>query len=107
MRIVPRFSRPLLCAIASLLVCPHLHGKTFTVTSFSDGHGPNTLRGAIIAANKSGGHDTIILTPGHYHLNIPGSSENNGLTGDLDISGKLTITTQRDLPATIDARKFG
>jgi len=108
MRPLLRHSVRITCFIfSSLLLCTNLAAKTFTVTSFTDGHGPNTLRGAIIAANHSGGHNTIILAPGHYRLTIPGSSENYGLTGDLDISGKLTITTQRGLPATIDARNLG
>jgi len=107
MHIIPRFSRPVLCVIACLSACAHLHGKTFTVTSFADGHGPNTLRGAIIAANRSGGNNTIILSGGTYRLTLPGNSEDKSMSGDLDIYGKLTITTKRGLPATIDARNLG
>ena len=107
MRIAPRFHRPVLCTLAWLLACAHLQAKTFIVTSFSDGYGPNTLRGAIIAANRSGGNNTIILSSGTYRLTLPGNSEDKSMSGDLDVYGKLTITTQRGLPATIDARNLG
>jgi len=93
-------------AISCLLLCASLQAKTFTVTSFSDGYGANTLRGAIIAANRSGGNNTIILSGGHYRLTIPGTDEDNSKSGDLDIYGKLTITTRNNARATIDAHNI-
>jgi hypothetical protein len=50
-----------------------------------------SLRGAVVAANKHGGPDTIVLKPGHYELTFGGVNENNSLTGDLDVKGNLTV----------------
>ena len=50
-----------------------------------------TLRSAIIAANNNPGADTINVPAGTYTLSIVGNNEQNGLTGDLDILGNLTI----------------
>ena len=50
-----------------------------------------TLRSAIIAANSNPGADTINVPAGTYTLSIVGNNEQNGLTGDSDILGNLTI----------------
>jgi CSLREA domain-containing protein len=66
--------------------------------------GQCSLREAITAANTdtasgaSGGEcgagngaDTITLPQGNYILTIPGSNENSNVSGDLDVTGPLTI----------------
>lgn len=49
-----------------------------------------TLRAAIMEGVASGGAD-IYLTNATYSLTIPGYAENNGLTGDLDITDGINI----------------
>jgi CSLREA domain-containing protein len=51
-----------------------------------------SLRGAIIAANNAAGADTIILPSGVYTLMVSGAGENAAATGDLDITGNLTLS---------------
>ncbi len=72
----------------------------FTVTRTDDpvlNHcpvGDCSLRGAIDAAHNAPGHDTIILAPGTYNLQIPRESlpgEPEGFSGDLDFVTNLTI----------------
>jgi CSLREA domain-containing protein len=50
-----------------------------------------SLREAIIAANGSGGVDTITLGLGKFSLSIIGTGENAAATGDLDITDDLII----------------
>lgn len=51
-----------------------------------------TLRAAIQQANAWPGHDTIVIPAGTYTLAIPPSGANNdAASGDLDITGNLTI----------------
>jgi len=50
-----------------------------------------TLRAAIMEANFTPGVDTIILPAGVYVLTLSGPNENTAVTGDLDITGDLTI----------------
>src|SRR5689334_12067102 len=57
----------------------------FGPTSFADGTTPNTLRGAIIAANGNGQDDVIDLQAGVYKLTLAGRRENACATGDLDV----------------------
>lgn len=54
--------------------------------------GECTLRAAIQETNAMGGADTINVPAGTYPLNIPGTSEDAGATGDLDITDDLAIT---------------
>src|SRR6266567_1478204 len=62
------------------------------ITKNQDTTDVTSLRGAIIEANRRGGHHTIILTCTNYELTLQGSSEDAALTGDLDITrGSLTI----------------
>ncbi len=49
-----------------------------------------TLRAAIMEGVASGGAD-IYLTNATYKLTIPGYAENNGLTGDLDVTDGINI----------------
>lgn len=76
---------------------------TITVNTTVDEIADNqdcSLREAIVAANRDeafggcpagSGDDTIALPAGVYTLTIAGAGEDNGLTGDLDIVGDLTI----------------
>lgn len=50
-----------------------------------------TLRKAILDANNIQGPQILQLSAGNFILNIAGSGENNGSTGDLDIADPLTI----------------
>jgi CSLREA domain-containing protein len=70
-----------------------------------------SLREAVQAANSDAavagcpagsGPDTIALAPDTYQLSRPGGDEDGNATGDLDISGDLTITNRSVLPATVD-----
>ncbi len=76
---------------------PQSRAQSFTVTR-SDDPPPDacsvndcSLREAIIAANASPGPDTITLQIGIYALSIPGRNEHASATGDLDITGDLTM----------------
>ncbi|HYH05350.1 MAG TPA: hypothetical protein VEC37_19830, partial [Bacillota bacterium] len=53
--------------------------------------GKCTLRSAIIEANMTPEHDTIILPGGIYTLTNAGAEENAAISGDLDITNPLTI----------------
>ena len=79
----------------------------FTVTRTDDpvlNHcpvGDCSLRGAIDAAHNAPGHDTIILAPGTYDLQIPRGSlpgELEGFSGDLDFATDLTIRNPQASP---------
>lgn len=87
-----------------LLAAP-VQAVNFTVNSTADAvdvnpgdsvcrtvNGVCTLRAAIQEANALPGTDAIILPAGAYDLTIPGRGENAAATGDLDITGGLTIT---------------
>jgi CSLREA domain-containing protein len=97
-------------AVVLMLVCSAIlpiiaEAATFTVNSTIDdvdadpGDGicattvdsACTLRAAIQEANALVGADTIKLKAGLYMLTIEGASENVCATGDLDITGDLTI----------------
>ncbi len=80
------------------------HAATFTVNSTADAvdaapgngacataGGVCTLRAAIQEANALAGADTITLPAGTYTLTIAGAGEDASATGDLDITGGLTI----------------
>src|SRR5262245_5509563 len=56
-----------------------------------DATGHISLRSAIQAADARGGSNTIILPKGTLTLTIPGANEDQSATGDLDITGNLTI----------------
>jgi CSLREA domain-containing protein len=77
-------------------ISPHLTAATFVVTKTADTNDGTcdsdcSLREAIIASNASAGADTITLPAGTYTLTIAGAGEDGGATGDLDITGDLTI----------------
>lgn len=94
------------------------HAATINVNSTADnltaGDGNCTLREAIRNANSNSdttsgdctagsGADTIILPAGTYTLSIPGANEDAAATGDLDITGTLTITGDGAATTVIEA----
>ena len=92
---------------------------TFYVTDTNDTVHSFSLRGAIIAANRTGGNNTIILgsNPGvprtlkqkqwTYPLTIWGQDEDAAQRGDLEITqGHLTISGSAS-NVTIDASALG
>ena len=50
-----------------------------------------TLRAAIIETNALPGPDLVVLGSGIFPLTIPGTGEEAGFTGDLDITDELTV----------------
>jgi CSLREA domain-containing protein len=88
---------------------------TITVTTTTDElntDGDCSLREAIRAANTDAardacpagsGVDRIVLAAGTYTLSLAGTGEDAALTGDLDISGDLTLVGAGRAQTTIDA----
>ena len=104
-----------LCVFVLALVLPALaSATTFTITSSGDvfaNDGVCTLREAIVSANTDAatggcpagnGADTIVLAVPAVTLSQPGSDEDAGRTGDLDVTGDLTIEGETG-GTTIDA----
>lgn len=96
----------ILLAAAVLFAPPRpAHAATFTVNSTADAvdaspgngvcataGGVCTLRAAIQEANALAGADTIVFAvDGTFTLTLTGSGEDAAATGDLDITGDLTI----------------
>ena len=65
--------------------------------------GDCSLRDAIIEANGNGEADSITLGAGSHVLTLIGTGENGSATGDLDITGPLTITGLGPSQTIIDA----
>jgi CSLREA domain-containing protein len=83
-------------------------GSLFQVTKTEDSNdgacdSDCSLREAIIAANSNPGLDTVGLPAGTFTLSIPGSGEDLGATGDLDISELVLILGQGPTATIIDA----
>jgi hypothetical protein len=68
-----------------------------------DALGRSTLRAAIQEANAAGGLRTIFLEPGRYSLTQRGLDEDQAATGDLDITGEVTIVGAGPGKTIIDA----
>ncbi len=68
-----------------------------------DATGHISLRSAIEAANMRGGNNTIILPAGTFTLTIAGANEDNGATGDLDISSNVTIKGKKAAASIVDS----
>jgi CSLREA domain-containing protein len=93
----------LLTGVILVVRPPIARAATITVTTNIDelnSDGDCSLREAIVAANTDNGvsgcaagsgADTIELPAGQYVLAIAGRNENAAATGDLDITGDLTI----------------
>ncbi len=67
------------------------------------GIGLCTLRAAIQEANALPGNDIINLPVGHYVLTIAGRDEDAAATGDLDITGTVSVYGTGAQVTTIDA----
>src|SRR5256885_16400519 len=80
-----------ICSIVLLLVLPAF-SAVYSVTSFADSTRATSLRGAVLAANRSESYNVILLRKGIYHLTNQGAGEDKSQTGDLDVThGHLTI----------------
>jgi hypothetical protein len=111
---VGRVRRTLLSALALVLLSAGAaQARTYEVTARTD-HKPDgcsasecTLREAVIAANKHGGADTIVLpSRKRYELALASTGEDQAANGDLDVtSGPLAIVHPGRGTATIDANK--
>ncbi len=71
-----------------------------------DASGNSTLRAAIMEANARPGDDVISLPAGTYTLSIAGTGEDAAATGDLDITGNLTLIGAGWGQTTIDANQI-
>ena len=76
---------------------PIAYAGTFTVAKTEDTNDgvcdtDCSLREAIRAANAWAGDDIIMLPSGTYALTIAGTGEDAAATGNLDITGNLTVT---------------
>jgi CSLREA domain-containing protein len=100
----------------ALLLAPPLHAATFTVDStgdtvdavpgdgiYADAAGACTLRAAIQETNALVGADEIELPDGTYQLAIPGTGEDAGATGDLDVTDDLVLIGESAESTAIDA----
>ncbi len=103
-------------AVAALpLLAAPASAATFTVNSTADATdaapgngvcatsaGTCTLRAAVQEANAVAGADTITLPAGEFAITIPGLNQNDITTGDLDITGDLTINGVGQAATIID-----
>ena len=100
------FIRGANCRLVTVLfltfVVSSVSAMVFNVTATNDTANNTGLRGAIIAANKLGGNNTIQLglaprrhglpQPWVFHLTIAGADEARSRRGDMDVTeGNLTI----------------
>ena len=97
-------ARGVLAAITLGALTPPASATTFTVNSTLDQPDANladvlcasasgfcTLRAAIQEANDTPGADTILVPAGTYALTVPGAGEDAAATGDLDITGQVSL----------------
>lgn len=89
-------------AAAAQLATPAVAATTFavdrnddpdpaTANACTDAANDCSLRGAIVAANAAAGADDVTVPAGTYTLTREGAFEEAASTGDLDITGELTI----------------
>jgi hypothetical protein len=71
-----------------------------------DASGHVSLRSAIQAANAHSGSDTIVLPAGTVKLTVAGTNEDAAATGDLDISGPLTIKGAGSTSTIVDGNQL-
>ena len=71
-----------------------------------DATGHISLRSAIMAADARGGSNKIIVPAGTFLLSIAGPGEDDAATGDLDITGNLTIQGQSAAKTIIDGNEL-
>ena len=92
----------------ALVVPPFARAADLVVTRYDDpapdGCAPDdcSLREAVVAANAAGAGDRVFLSAGTYLLSIPGTDENDGLTGDLNVRQDLEILGAGAPVTTID-----
>ncbi|WP_157578353.1 right-handed parallel beta-helix repeat-containing protein [Rudaea cellulosilytica] len=102
---LPRMLAVVLAGITVMAASVTAHAAIFNVNNSADtvdsspgdgncadAFGNCTLRAAVMEANALPGAHTINLPAGTYILAIAGRGENAAATGDLDITGNLTIT---------------
>ena len=88
---------------------PVVRAASFSADIFTDENdgsctdGDCSLRDAIIIANGNGEADVITLGAGTYALSLVGTGEDGAATGDLDITGTLTIEGNGPGNTIIDA----
>jgi hypothetical protein len=82
-------------ALSGMVVVPTAHAGDLVVTTTDDvinsSDGLLSLREAVIAANAANGPKKIVLPAGTYVLTLSGADEDAALTGDLDLTGHVTI----------------
>ena len=72
----------------------------------TDSTGHVSLRSAIMAADVQHGSSTIIVPAGTYTLTIPGTDEDAGATGDLDLKGNIQIKGKSTSATIIDGNNL-
>ena len=77
-----------------------------SVKTGKDAAGHISLRSAIMAANAKPNSDTIILPAGTFDLTLAGAGEDKDATGDLDISGNVTIKGKGSSSTIIDGNNL-
>jgi hypothetical protein len=104
------------CGASALLLAGPAGADTYYVDRFDDSTAslcspviPNDcgLRGAILEANSNPGDDVVRLQAGTYILSIPGPDEDDGETGDLDVTDTLVIEGKGPELTAIDAGGLG
>ncbi len=79
-------------------IAPAAPQTLYTVNGFTDnttacsGVSCPSLRSAILQANAHAGDDDISLPAGTYTLALPGTNEDAGSTGDLDVTANENLT---------------
>ena len=69
----------------------------------ADASGQTSLRAAIMEANALAGYDVIFIPSGIYTLTRTGTGEDAAVTGDLDLTGSLTIVGAGSGATIVDA----
>jgi len=90
---------------------PVVRAANFTVTKLTDTNDGTcdadcSLREAIVAANGNAEADSITLGAGTHVLTITGAGEDASATGDLDVTGTLTIIGAGPDQTTINANRI-
>jgi hypothetical protein len=108
-----------LSAVVLVLAPAAEAGSVIKVTTKMDDLTPGapcSLREALISANTNTpfdgctggtGADVIVLKGGTYHLTFSGANEDSSMTGDLDVSGGLTIKGAGPAATAISAWSLG
>lgn len=69
----------------------------------ADINNQKTLRAAVMESNRQPGDNTIVMPPGTYRLTLSGNQEDSAVSGDLDVTGTLTVVGSKDGSTIIDA----